>query len=121
MSHLLLFFKGAYKIGCFHGFTWGSDKNSELWGWAYISEGKLIRDVDDNASDIVLHDSSNVLGGGSSSMSVVEGVHLIGQEAKGSTRRYFEVVRESVNLALYAQVVVEGIAVEIAELRSVSL
>ena len=68
----------------------------------------------------MLHNSANVLGGGSSSMSVVEGVRLVGQEVKGNARWYLEVMGEGVDPAFYTRVVVEGIAVEIAELRGVS-
>lgn len=54
-------------------------------------------------------------------MSVLKKICLIGQKVKGNACQYFEVVREDVNLALYAQVVVEDIAVEITKLRGVPL
>ena len=67
------------------------------------------------------HDSANVLGGGSSSTNVVEGVRLVGQEVKDNTRRYFEVMGEGVDLVLHARVVVEDITVKVTELRDVPL
>lgn len=65
------------------------------------------------------HNSTNVLGGGSPSTSVVERVCLVGQEAKSNACWYLEAMGEGVNLVFYARVVVEGIAVEIAELRGI--
>ncbi len=67
------------------------------------------------------YDSANVLGGGSSSTSVVEGVCLISQEVKGDARWHFEAMGEGIDPAFHARVVVEGIAVEVAELRGVPL
>lgn len=67
----------------------------------------------------MLYDSANVLGGGLSSTSVVKKLYLIGQETKYNAHRYFEVMREGINPAFHAWVVVKGIAVEIAELRDV--
>lgn len=81
----------------------------------------MICDIDDIASYAMPHDSSNILGGGSLSTSVVERVRLVGQEAKSNARQYFEVVRKGVDPALHAWVIVEGITVETAELRSVPL
>lgn len=81
----------------------------------------MIYNIDNIASYGVPHDSSNVLGKGLSSMSVLKKICFIGQKAKGNACQYFEAVTEGVDLALYAQVVVEGIAVKIAELRGISL
>lgn len=65
------------------------------------------------------HNSANVLGGRSSSITVVEGVRFVGQEAKGNTCWYLKAIREDADLAFHTWVVVDGIAVGIAELRSV--
>lgn len=67
------------------------------------------------------YDSANILSGGSSSMSVVERVYLVGQEAKGDARWHFEAMGESIDPAFHARVVVDGIAIEVAKLRSVPL
>ena len=67
------------------------------------------------------HDSANVLGGRSSSTSIVEGICLVGWEAKGDACRHFETMGEGVDPALYSRVVVEGVAVEVAEFRGVPL
>lgn len=84
-----------------------------------MGKRKLIRDVDNIASYAMSHNSANVLGGGSPSTSVVKRVRLIGEEAKGNARWYLKVIEEDVDLAFYTRVVVEGITVEIAELRGV--
>ena len=65
------------------------------------------------------HNSENVLGGRLSSTSVVKRVCLVGQEVKGNTCGYFETMGEGVDPALYAQAIVEDIAVEVAELKGV--
>ncbi len=54
-------------------------------------------------------------------MSIIEGVCLIGQEAKGNTCWHFEAMEEDVDLVFHARVVVEGIAVKVVELRGVPL
>lgn len=67
------------------------------------------------------HDSINILDGDSSSMSVVEGVCFVGQEAKNNTCWHFEVIRKDVNLVFHIRVVVEGIVVKVTKLRDVLL
>lgn len=67
------------------------------------------------------HDSASVLGRRLSRTSVVERLRLVAQEAKGNARRYFEVMEEGVDPAFHARVVVEGIAIEVAELRGLPL
>lgn len=54
-------------------------------------------------------------------MSFVKEVYLIGQEVKGNAYWYFETMGKGVELALHAQVIVESIVVEVAELRGVPL
>lgn len=61
----------------------------------------MIYDIDDIASYVVPHDSSNVLDRELLSMSIVKEVYLIGQESEGNTYQYFEMVKEGVNLSLY--------------------
>lgn len=65
------------------------------------------------------HDSANVLGGRLLSINVIEGICLIGQKAKGNACWYFKVMGENVDPA--ARVVIEGIAVKVAELKGISL
>lgn len=54
-------------------------------------------------------------------MSVVEEVCLISQKAKGDACWHFELMGEGIDPAFHARVVVEGIAVKVAELRCVPL
>lgn len=82
---------------------------------------KLICDVNNIASHAILHNSSNVLVGELSSIKVVKKVRFVDQEAKDNTCWYFETVKKGVDLAFFAQFVVEGIAVKIVEFRDVSL
>lgn len=69
-------------------------------------KGKLICDIDNIASYVIAHDSANVLGGTLSSIWFVKKVCLIGPAVKGNTCLYFETMREGVDPALNAQVVV---------------
>lgn len=54
-----------------------------------------------------------------SGMSVIEGICLVGQKAKGKACQYFKIMKEDVDLGLHAWVIVESIAVKVAELRVV--
>lgn len=56
-----------------------------------------------------------------SAMGIVDGVSLIGQEAKGHTYRYLKTIGEHINLVFYAHVVIERVAVKVTELRDVPL
>lgn len=67
----------------------------------------------------MLHNSANILGRRLSSTRIVEGVRLVNQEIKGNARRYLEVIKKGVVPVLTARVVVEGIAVEITEVRGI--
>lgn len=102
VTHLMFLFKGAYEIRFSHRFGRKRDKNSELWDQASIGEGMLISGVEDVASYAVLHDSMNVLGGRSSSTSVIEGVYLVGSEVKSNACWYFKAMEEGVNPAFHA-------------------
>lgn len=61
-----------------------------------------------------------MLGEKLSSTSVIKGIRFIYQEAKDNTCRHLETMEKCVNSAFYAQVVVEDITIEVAELRSIS-
>lgn len=81
----------------------------------------MICNIDNIATYPVPHDSANVLGEGLSSTSIVEKVGLVGWEAKNNACRYFKAMGQGVNLVFYTSVIVEGIAVEVAELIAVPL
>lgn len=68
----------------------------------------------------MLHDSANVLDGKLPRTSIVERVCFVGYEVKGNACRYFETTREGVDLVFHARVVVEGVVIKVAELKSVS-
>lgn len=119
MPHLLLLVKGAYEIRCFCSFGQRRDKNLRLWCWASIGKKKLIHNVNNIAFYAMPHNSANVLGGGLSSTSFVEEIHLVDQEAKANACWYLEAMRKSVDLAFHARVVVKGIAIKIVELRGI--
>lgn len=48
-------------------------------------------------------------------------IDFIGKKAKGDACRYLKTIRESINPALYTQVVIEHVAIDITELRDVPL
>lgn len=54
-------------------------------------------------------------------LSVIEGVRLIGEESKFYAHRYFKTIGERINFALYVWVVIERIAVKVAEFRGIPL
>lgn len=86
-----------------------------------IGKRKLIGNVDDVASYTVSHNGTNVLHRGMSGSSIVDGVHFIGEETKGHIYRYLKTIEECINPAFYAQIVIERIAVKVAEFRGVPL
>lgn len=55
------------------------------------------------------------------SLSILEQVTFIYQEAENNANWYLKTMGEYINLVLYAQVVVEGIAVKVAKFKGVSL
>ncbi len=67
----------------------------------------------------MLLDGANLLRRGSSSLSVIERVCLIRKKAKGYSRRYLKMIGEGIDPALHARVVIERVAVKVAELRGV--
>ena len=75
--------------------------------------------VNDVVSYIVSYNSTNVLPRGSLGSSVVDKVCFIGQKIKSNACRYFETMKESINPAFYAGVIIEYVAVEITELKDV--
>lgn len=69
----------------------------------------------------MLHHSTNVLRKGPSGLSVVEKVRFISEKAKDHTCEYFKTMKKSINPVFYAWVVIERVAVNVAEFRGVSL
>lgn len=84
-----------------------------------VGKRQLIDDVNDVASYTVLHNSTHVLRRGPLVLSVVEGIGLIGKKAKSYARRYFKTMGKNINQAFHAWVVIERVAVKVAELRGV--
>lgn len=81
----------------------------------------MIGNVNDIVPYTVLHNSTNVLRREPSGSNIVDGVYFIGEKAKGYACKYLETMGENVNPVFYTQVVIECVAVEVAELRGVSL
>ena len=121
MPNFLFFLEGTDEVGGLSGLCWWRDEDSKLWGNTAISEGELVGDVDDVAAYAVPHDCSHVLGWRTASSSILERVSLVCQEAESHTCRYLETMGESVDPALHSRVVVEGVAVKVAEFRGVPL
>lgn len=69
----------------------------------------------------MLHDSADVLHKGSSGPSVIEEVSLIREATKGHACGYLKIMKESINSALHASVIIKRVVVQVAELKCVSL
>lgn len=93
----------------------------KLWGYALVGKRKSVGNVNDVASYTVPYNSANILRRGTSGLSVDERVRVIGDKAKSHACRYLKTMGERVDLAFYVRVVVESLAVKIAELRGVPL
>ena len=81
----------------------------------------MIDDVNDVASYTVLHDSADVLHKGLSGLSVIESVSFIREKTKGHACRYLKTTEEDIHPAFHARVVIERVAVEVAELGCIPL
>ena len=121
VPYLLPFFKRTNKIGHLCRLGWWRHKDSGLRGYALVGKRKLVGDVDNVVSYTVPHNSTNVLRRGLSSLSIVKGVRLIGEKAKGHACRHLKTMRESINPVFHAWVVIERIAVKVAKFRGVPL
>lgn len=121
VPYLLFFFKGTDEISHLGDFCWWGNKDPQLRRNAGISEGKLVDHVNDVAAYAMAYERSHVLSWRTTSLSILERVTFICQEAKSNASWYLETMEECVNLALYARVVVGGIAVKIAKFRDVPL
>lgn len=80
----------------------------------------MINDVDNITSYAMSHNSADVLRRRSSSLSVIESIGLIHEEIEGHAHRHLEMMEEGINPAFNAWLVIECVAVEIAELRYVT-
>lgn len=67
------------------------------------------------------YNSTNVLRKGSSDLSVIESVLLIGEEAKSYACRYLKTMEKSINLAFHTWIIIEHVPIEVVELRCVPL
>lgn len=54
-------------------------------------------------------------------LNIVERLRLIGKQVKSHICRDFKTMEEDINLALHTRVIIERIAVEVAELKDVPL
>lgn len=86
-----------------------------------VGKRQLISEVDNVASYSLSYNNTNIPRRGSSGSSVVERVCLIGKQTKSHARRVFKTMGEGINSALHAWVVIERVAVKVAELRVVPL
>lgn len=82
---------------------------------------KLIGNINDVTPYTVLNNSTNVLRKRPLGLSVIDGIHFIGKEAKDYTCRDIETMQENINPAFYTRVVIERVTVKVAELRGISL
>ena len=121
MPNFLFFLEVTDEVGGSSGFCWWRDKDSKLRGNTAISEEELIGDLNDVAAYTVPHDCPHVLVWRTASSSVLEQVSLVREEVESHACRYLETMEESIDPALHSRVVVEGVAVKVAELQGVPL
>lgn len=86
-----------------------------------VGKRQLIGNVNDIISYTVSYNSTHVLCRWSSGLSIVKCVSLIGKEPKGHAHRNLKIMGKSINLAFHAGVIIERVAVKVAELRGVLL
>lgn len=72
-----------------------------------VGERRLIDDIDNIESYIVLYDSVDVLRRLLLDLNVIKRVNLIYKEIKGHTCRYLKTMGEDINLTFHARVVIE--------------
>lgn len=86
-----------------------------------IGKKQLIGNIDNIASYTIPHNSTNILHRGLLSSSFIKRVCLIGEEVKSHACMYLKTMRESINPAFHARVIIECVTVKIAELKGVTL
>lgn len=79
----------------------------------------LIGDLDDVTPYTVLHNGTNVLRKRPSGSSVVKGVCPISEKVKDYAHRYFKMMKEYINPVFHTWVVIENVAVKVAEFKDV--
>lgn len=121
VPYFLFFLEVTDKMSRPAGFCCWENKDPQLWRNAAVSKEKLVDHVNKIAAYTITHDCSQVLGWRTTSLSVLERVIFICQEAKSNASWHLETMGEFVNPTLYAPVVVEGIAVKVAKFRDVLL
>lgn len=121
MSNLLLFFEDLDKIGRPDGFCWWRDKEPKFGHNIVVSKGGLVSYVNDVAAYAMSHDRPYILGWKTTSPSVLKQNSLVCREVKSHARRQFETMGEYVDAALYSRVVIESVAVKVAEFRGLPL
>lgn len=84
-----------------------------------VGKKELIGDVDNVTSYTMLHNSRNILRKRLSGSSIVKVVRLINEEAKVYTRRYLKTMRESINPAFHALVVIDRVIIKIVEFKGI--
>lgn len=84
-----------------------------------VGKRELIDSVDNIAPYTVLYNSINILYRWLLSSSIIKRVGFIGEEAKDYACRYLKTMEESINPALYAQVVMECVTIKVAKLKGV--
>lgn len=120
VPYILFFLKFAYKIRNSYGFGEKRDKNSELWEQAKVRKEKLISNVNHIKSYAMPYDSANIISKNLPSISIIERIYVIGWEFKSNISCHFQTMRKDINLAFHNHIIVENVAVEIAELKSIS-
>lgn len=86
-----------------------------------VGKRKLVGNVINITSYTIQYNSTKVLPSGPSGSSVVEEVRLIVEKAKIHACGYLKIIGESINPAFPTWVVIERIAVEVAEFKDVQL
>lgn len=119
MPYLLFFLESTDEINRPGGFCWWRDKDPQLWRNAAVSKGKLVGHVNNIAAYAVAYDRFHVLSWRTISSSVLERVTFVCQEVKSNASWHLETMGKCVNLALYARVIVKGIAIKVAMFRNV--
>ena len=84
-----------------------------------VGKRQLIGNIDNIASYTVLHDSADVLRRGLLGPNIIKRVSLIHEETKNYAHRHLKTMGEDINLAFHARVVIERVAIEVAELGCV--
>lgn len=101
MPNFFIFFKSTDEVRSFYCLSRGRDKISELWHYTTISKWKLIGDVNNIATYLIMHDCPHILGGGTLGLSIVKTVYLIYQKAKGNTCWYLKAIGKRINPILH--------------------